>query len=136
MKHKCNIEEFQPDGAHADHARALDSLEVGALFYSLADKWSSIVNISINGQSLSISFSRGNCAVMAALGEDDFYDLVGDLGAAGWIEFVHGGQPAEHPRRHCVPIAMATKVTERFIDGFAIDPCDGNWEQQKSSQSA
>jgi hypothetical protein len=83
---------------------------------------------------LFLSMSSGRNAVTEQRG-DYFYDLVGDPSAEGESEFVHGGQPAMHPNRHVVSLALAEHALVRFMGEADENSSALRWERQESSET-
>ncbi len=105
-----------------------------ALLDSLHGAWSATVRIPGDDQEMAVSFSSGKAAVMLTAGEDEFYDLVGDATVGGWTPFVHGGQLAEHPSRHCVARPDAEVRVVDFLRSGACSLPDPRWERQGKYQ--
>jgi hypothetical protein len=105
----------------------------------IRDDWSTTIALASDKHQLWVSASEGQYAAFAMIGDEDAfeaYDLVGDRTAAGWTEFVHGGQPAPHPRRHCVSAEQVRSVVESFFSTREIDLAAFDWERQAGLQTA
>jgi hypothetical protein len=102
----------------------------------IENDWSTTIELASDETQVLITASRGGYAVFASVGEDQFFDLVGDPSSRGNAEFVQGGQPAEHPRRHIVPKSLALKAAAAFFK----QPTDPlrlgglQWEKQEDWQ--
>jgi hypothetical protein len=73
--------------------------------------------------------------VFAALGDDEFYDLVGDRSLRGWDELVMGGQLTRIPRRHLVTFEDARSATLEFLTTGTIRLSQW-WERQGRFEEA
>ena len=102
-------------------------------FHAVHEDWSSTICIASDDDSreLLITASNGSFAVFARIG-GRFFDLVGESADAGDAEFVHGGQPAPHPRRKIVNASLAKKAALCFImDPRGVVGADElTWEEQ------
>lgn len=114
----------------------LDPNTLDEIVDSLRGAWSATLRIPGNVQELALSFSSGSAAVALIAGEDEFYDLLASEPREGWAEFVHGGQPAEHPRRHCVSTADAMAYATEFLRRGSLRLPDARWERQGDHQTA
>jgi len=133
---RCNIEEFPARGPSKTKRAAVGGTED---FERLLDSYAKSPSVSIEIQrdpvKLIVSLSSGDYAVLAATGEDDFFDLVGDPDAKGWATFNHGGQPANHPRRHFVTKKLLLEAVMAVLrDGKISD--QHQWEKQGEFQTA
>jgi hypothetical protein len=95
--------------------------------------WSSMLVMDSGDEEVSLMITSslgGYAALLRANGS--FYDLVGDRDARGFVEFVHGGQPRPHPRRHLIGVDLASLAAKRFCDDTnAILAAHGlDWEEQ------
>ncbi len=137
MTISATIERHDTDNRHSISALVrLQPASAINLLASIREDWSTSVRLKGESQELIISSSNGSFVVFAKLGGDEFYDLIGDETATGWTEFVHGGEPAHHPRRHCVTENLAQAVTEAFLEIGKVDISANNWERQGETQQA
>jgi hypothetical protein len=67
--------------------------------------------------------------VLAQLGYDDFYDLIGDPSLHGWDSVVLGDQLTPIPKRHLVDFADARQAALTFLQSGTI-PLSPRWERQ------
>lgn len=70
--------------------------------------------------------------VLAQLGEDEFYDLVGDPSLHGFDSLVIGGQLTPVPLRHLVSFQDAKSVILEFLENNVIG-LSQRWERQGDS---
>jgi hypothetical protein len=138
MSTDCTIEAFvrQGNGHVERRVSSISESELMAILDRLTEHWSTSIQLARDSQRLVLAASSGLFALTAMLGEDDFYDYVGSPDATGWTPFVHGGQPAEHPRRHCVRLEDVRRILLAFIRGQDIDRMDSRWERQGEFQDA
>jgi hypothetical protein len=133
---RCTVEEF-PDrkprrvkkvaiGGPEDFKRLLERLVT-----------SPSVSIEIHREPIRLiaSLSDGNCALLVMAGDDDFYDLIGDRDAKGWATFTHGGQPADHPRRHFVSQEKLLEAVMAVVHEGKLSS-EHEWERQGAFQTA
>lgn len=131
----CHIETFDQDGNLSEESATVDDVTIGSLIDRERDTWSTTLRIYGDGQELALSLSSGHAALLLTTGPDDFYDRVGEASLRGSVEFVHGGQAADHPRRHVLSVETATTVAREFLLGGRITPLSSEWEKQESFQS-
>jgi len=67
---------------------------------------------------------------LCTTGVDDFHDRVSDPAHVGTVQFVHGGQPAEHPRRHVLDVDAAMEIVLAFLRERRGSRCSAGWEKQ------
>jgi hypothetical protein len=135
MIFKARIERFSRDGYDEINLPDPDADKVSHVIDRMTADWSTCIRIQRDEHVLVICASNGLFAVTVLVGADEFYDLIGDEHAAGWVDFVHGGQQAMHPRRHCVPPECAKEVARGFLSFKGIVPEAPAWERQGESQS-
>jgi hypothetical protein len=73
--------------------------------------------------------------VVVALGDDEYYDLVGDQSLRGWVELVMGGQLTRIPRRYLVTFEDARSATVEFLAAGTIR-LSQRWERQGRFEEA
>jgi hypothetical protein len=123
------LEIYEPDGRHSRESIGVDERTLPTLLDSLTKRWSASLRLRRRDQELVVSSSHGHFAVFAAQGDDEFYDLVGSPQAVGAISFAHGGQEAEHHRRHLVsPENVRAIISQLLMDRLTLDPTA--WERQ------
>ena len=130
------IERYSRQAHSIQPASTLDLAAVVGLLSAIRDEWSTTVEFATEKHRLLVSASEGKFAVFAMVGDDDFYDLVGDQNASGRTEFAHGGQSATWPKRHCVSLELAQRVVEEFLRAGEIDIRAFDWERQGGLQLA
>lgn len=135
MKIECHVEQHEAGGAHRQWTVNLDRSTIAEVFDSLCGAWSVTMSIPGDGQETWVSFSGGMAAVTLAVG-GEFYDFVASEPKAGWVNFVHGGQPADHPRRHCLSISEVTAIVGDFLAAGSVSVDNVRWEHQGEYQSA
>ena len=67
--------------------------------------------------------------VLADLGDDQFYDLIGDPSLRGWHPLLLGGQLTPTPQRHLVPLEDALQAALTFLEQGTV-PISPRWERQ------
>jgi hypothetical protein len=111
---------------------------IGATLLRIAGDWSSTLYMESDDadEELMITTSRTACAVLLRIGES-FYDLLGDSLEEGVTEFIHGGQPAQHPRRHLVSSGLAVESARCFLDepSTILGAAGFAWEEQGEKES-
>lgn len=132
---ESEIEQHDIDGAHRRWLVDLHQGNADEILESIQTAWSVTLRILGRGQEMAVSFSNGLAAIMLTAGEDDFYDFVAREPQNGWAEFVHGGQPAEHPRRHCVSALEALSCVKEFLLKGSVALPDTRWERQEKYQN-
>jgi hypothetical protein len=80
---------------------------------------------------LIVSASEGAFFVFAELGEDLFFNLLGDVSATEETEMVVGGQLSDVPVRHLVTKEQAVEAAQEFIRTDTVDVSSGAWERQQ-----
>jgi len=130
MMIECKVERYQSNGAHHEWSVDLDETSAGNLLDSLLNEWSATLWIPGKAQELAVSTSSGMVALMLTAGDDAFYDCIGDEREQGWFQFVHGGQPANHPRRKSVPLAEAKTIVVEFMSTGSVALPSARWEIQ------
>lgn len=73
--------------------------------------------------------------VVVALGDDGYFDLVGDQSLRGWDELVMGDQLTRIPRRHLVTLEDARSATGEFLAAGTIR-LSQRWERQARFEEA
>ena len=68
--------------------------------------------------------------VLAIVGPDDFFDLVGDSSAVGSRLLIVGGQEIEVPARLCVSSVQALQAAWQFISSGSIPVSEQLWQRQ------
>jgi Immunity protein Imm1 len=69
--------------------------------------------------------------VLADLGDDEFYDMIGDPSLRGWHPLLLGGQLTPTPQRHLVSLDDARRAALTFLEQGTI-PLSSRWERQPS----
>jgi hypothetical protein len=69
--------------------------------------------------------------VLADLGDDQFYDMLGDASLRGWHPLLLGGQLTPIPQRHLVSLEDARQAAVAFVEQGTI-PISSRWERQLS----
>jgi len=67
--------------------------------------------------------------VLADLGDDQFYDMLGDPSLRGWHPLLLGGQLTPTPQRHLVSLDDARQAAMTFLAQGTI-PISSRWERQ------
>jgi hypothetical protein len=67
--------------------------------------------------------------VLVDLGDDQFYDMIGDLSLRGWHPLLLGGQLTPTPQRHLVSLDDARQAALTFVERGTI-PISSRWERQ------
>lgn len=129
------VERYGP-GKHGSEPLAPTLEAVQQEIKAIEKDWSTTIEMATDAAQMMITASAGGYAVFASVGEDQFFDLVGDPSARGNAEFVHGGQPAEHPRRHIVPLRLALEAAAAFFQQPTNPLHVGGlqWEKQEDGQ--
>jgi hypothetical protein len=128
---KIRLERYQPTQPEARVVESeIQPHEIPRIVGEHENDWSTTLELHRAEEALFISASTGRLAVMASSSDGMFYDLVGAAGARGSVEFVHGGQPANHPERHIVSFSQASDAATRFAEGKELGLEDPRWEQQ------
>lgn len=130
MSVTLRVEQHEVNGGHREWELAPDPSSIDAAIGSLREAWSATLWVRSDMQELAVSFSRGLIAILLIAGPDDFYDLDAEEPLPGRIAFAHGGQEAEHPRRHCVPLPEARAWLAKFLICGSLSPEGSRWERQ------
>ena len=69
--------------------------------------------------------------VLADLGDDQFYDMIGDPLLRGWHPLLLGGQLTPIPERHLMHFADARQAALMFLEQGTM-PISSRWERQPS----
>jgi hypothetical protein len=77
--------------------------------------------------SLIVGASQGAYCATAVLGDDEFYDLIGDPAATGEVEFGLGGQRVPYPRRLLVSLEQALSAAVEFAATGTVDTSTARW---------
>jgi hypothetical protein len=85
--------------------------------------------IEHQGRRLYVAGGPDRFNVFADLGNDQFYDLIGDPSLRGWHPLLVGGQLTTTPQRHLVPLADARQAALTFLEHGTI-PISPRWERQ------
>ncbi len=101
----------------------------------MADEKSATLSMEAGGRTLLVNASRGAFAVTALLGEDDFYDLVGDTSATGTLPILVGGQSTEYPRKYLVSVEQALVAALEFMHTGTVTVDGGRWDRQGSGSA-
>jgi hypothetical protein len=86
-----------------------------------------------DGRRLYVGGGPDRFNVLAELGYDDFYDLLGDPSLRGWDSLVLGDQLTPIPKRHLVGFEDARQATLTFLERGTI-PLSPRWERQGEFQ--
>ena len=123
---QAHIERCTPSSHHEESFDA--SLDVVmTMLRSFGDEWCALIHLERSEtETLFLAASNGRYAVTMQRG-GDFFDLVGDEHAEGAVEFVHGCQPDQWPRRLLVPLDLALSAARSFFDG-TYDGTGLRWE--------
>jgi hypothetical protein len=137
MKISAMIESYVPNGHSLDPISPIEPRKLAEVIASIRNDYSTTIELASDKETLMVAASEGKfAATVMTLEDGNAYDLVGDASLRGWIEFVHGGQPADHPARHCVSEELVKEVVEKFLSSGRIDRQSFNWEQQSGIQKA
>jgi hypothetical protein len=71
--------------------------------------------------------------VLADLGDDQFYDMLGDPSLRGWHPLLLGGQLTPTPQRHLVSLDDARQAALTFLEQGTV-PLSSRWERQPPFQ--
>jgi hypothetical protein len=82
-----------------------------------------------HGRRLYVGGGPDRFNVLAELGYDDFYDLIGDPSLRGWDSLVLGDQLTPIPKRHLVGSDDARQAALTFLELGTI-PLSPRWERQ------
>jgi hypothetical protein len=127
---KLAIERCTASGATREEAHEVSREAVINNLSRFRDDWSTTIWIERSEEDLlALTLSSGRLAVFTAQ-QGEFYDLVGDREATARVEFVHGGQAATHPARHIVPLTLAIRAAETYIDSPSMLLGAFTWERQ------
>jgi hypothetical protein len=86
-----------------------------------------------HGRRLYVGGGPDRFNVLAQLGYDDFYDLIGDPSLRGWDSLVLGDQLTPIPKRHLVDFADARQAALTFLQSGTIT-LSPRWERQGDFQ--
>jgi hypothetical protein len=67
--------------------------------------------------------------VLADLGDDQFYDMIGNPLLRGWHPLLVGGQLTPTPQRHLVSLDDARQASLTFLQQGTV-PLSSRWERQ------
>jgi hypothetical protein len=130
---QCELETHYEDGGSSSAELDLDPDEIEQKIDWLSAAWSGTLSLVIGSTTLMVSTSEGRAAILAITGPDSFFDYSLGADIEGSTRFVHGGQPAEHPTRHCLGIDTAKRVVSAFIVRGGMDEMDPHWERQRAT---
>lgn len=129
-KLECSVETYYEDGNSSDAELELSSEAVLEKIEWLSAGWSGSLRIGLGSVQIIVSLSEGRGAILADR-EGAYFDYSQGPTVAGWSSFVHGGQPAEHPMRHCLDLDTVKRVIAECIERDGIDENDPHWEAQR-----
>jgi hypothetical protein len=132
MKLSCRLERWTRSGCAESDLGDLDVEGILQVVAAARNDWSTTVHVERSNQTMSISVSHGKFAVMLQRADDDFFDLLASKTQRGWDQFVHGGQPAEHPRRHIVNFAGVGAALRHWARDGTIE--SSRWERQAEQE--
>jgi hypothetical protein len=72
--------------------------------------------------------------VLADLGDDQFYDMIGDPSLRGWHPLLLGGQLTPTPQRHLVSLDDARQAALTFLEQGTV-PISSRWERQPTFEN-
>jgi Immunity protein Imm1 len=72
--------------------------------------------------------------VLADLGDDQFYDMIGDPSLRGWHPLLLGGQLTPTPQRHLVGLDDARQAALTFLEQGTV-PISSRWERQPTFEN-
>lgn len=136
MRVESQVEQHEADRTRHEWTVDVDPSTVKSFLESLQGAWSATLRIPGNGQEMAVSLNEGRVAILLSVGDDEFYDLIAGEPLDGWTEFVHGGQMAEHSRRHCVSVSEAVACAAEFLKSRAVPLPNARWEHQEEHQRA
>jgi hypothetical protein len=108
---------------------------VEAALHRLDGAGTTILTIEHDGRILYAAGGPDLFNVLAALGDDEFYDLVGDRSLRGWARLVMGGQLTRVPRRHLVTFEAARSAALEFLATGTVRLSE-RWERQGRFEEA
>jgi hypothetical protein len=85
---------------------------------------------------LLIGASGGSYTATALLGEDDFFDLIGNPAAIGMVTLMLGGQERPYPKKYLVTMEQALKIALGYFERGAISLDLNEWDSQQSPSNA
>jgi Immunity protein Imm1 len=83
------------------------------------------------GRRLYVAGGPDRFNVLADLGDDQFYDMIGDPSLPGWHPLLLGGQLTVTPQRHLVSLTDARQAALTFLE-HGTSPISPRWERQPS----
>ncbi len=104
--------------------------ELVKLIYSITADFSTTLSFETDIDKLYINSNQGIFTVTAVVGENEFYDLIGDVKSIGMGVFVLGGQKTEHPKKYFVTIEQVIKVSVAFYKSGELLLNESHWDYQ------
>jgi len=118
-------------GQYEERELALASAEdLDEAIRSIVDEDSVVLWLAAGDHALAVAASHGDLTVMVQLGDDEFYDLVGEATAHGTFEMGQGGQWVDVPCRHRVSLPAAIHAAHTFFETGTVDVSRDTWERQ------
>ena len=121
VRRGAELQEVPFAPSEGDVMRALDRLN---------GKDATMITLEDGDNKLFVAGGPEVFSVVAWLGDDRIYDLVGDPLASGTQNLVLGGQLTPVPARHCVPLERARAAALEFFGAGTVRISHG-WEKQK-----
>lgn len=123
-------------GLHEERELSPATAEVLRVTISnMADEKSVTLSVEAEGRALLVNASRGAFAITALLGQNDFYDRVGDTSASGTLPLLIGGQSTEYPRKYLVSVEQALVAALEFMHTGTVTVDSGKWDRQGSGSA-
>jgi hypothetical protein len=97
--------------------------------HAMEQEESATLEIQSGNRLLIVGVSGGIFYVTALLGNDDFYDLVGDVSVMDKVMLIVGGQETAVPQRYLVQQSQAQEVALEFLQTETVR-IDYGWDRQ------
>ena len=88
-----------------------------------------VLEIPSEGSTLLVGGGPDLFTVMAMVGPDDFFHVVGDAAAEGEVDMLMGGTLTPWPRRLCASREQAITAVRHWLASAVMDP-GLQWERQ------
>jgi Immunity protein Imm1 len=105
----------------------------GALRRLLGDGTADLI-LEHQGRRLYVAGGPERFNVLADLGDDQFYDMIGDPSLRGWHPLLLGGQLTPTPQRHLVGLDDARQAALTFLEQGTV-PISSRWERQPTFEN-
>lgn len=121
-KYKAELEKW--DGSHESYDLSVrDAKDLEEVIRAISADKSAMLSIETASESakLIINANSGKFALSALLGQDDFYDLIGDANATGKAPFMIAGEFINFPLKFVVTADQALAAAVEFFNNNTLD---------------